>query len=88
MPICPNHGPQATASGRLIIAGNTAFPYTDDPAGLSGWKMTGVYPAALEPFQDNPATFWAVARRMRWPNLCEGALYQTDDGVVHRCCSA
>jgi hypothetical protein len=83
VPICPNHGPQSTASGRLIIAGNTAFPYTDDPAGLSGWKMTGVYPASIEPFQDNPSTFWDVAKRMRWPNLCEGAFYQTDDGVLH-----
>jgi hypothetical protein len=83
VPICPNHGPQATASGRLIIAGNTAMPYTDDPAGLAGWKMTGIYPAALEPFQDNPSTFWPVAKRMHWPNLCEAAFYQTDDGVLH-----
>ena len=83
VPICPNHGPQATASGRLIIAGNTALPYTDDPAGLTGWKMSGIYPAAMEPFQDNPSTFWPVARRMHWPNLCEIAFYQTDDGVLH-----
>jgi hypothetical protein len=83
VPVCPNHGPQPTASGRLIIAGNTAFPYTDDPTGLSGWKMAGVYPPSMEPFQDNPSTFWDVAQRMRWPNLCEGALYQTDDSLLH-----
>jgi hypothetical protein len=83
VPVCPNHGPQPTASGRLIIAGNTAFPYTDDPTGLSGWKMTGIYPAAMEPFQDNPSTFWDVAARMHWPNLCEGSFYQTDDGLLH-----
>ena len=83
VPVCPNHGPQPTASGRLIIAGNTAFPYTDDPTGLSGWKMTGVYPPSMEPFQDNPSTFWDVASCMRWPNLCEGAFYQTDDGLLH-----
>ena len=83
VPVCPNHGPQRTASGRLIIAGNTAFPYTDDPAGLTGWKMSGIYPAAMEPFQDNPATFWEVAKRSRLANLCEGAFYQTDDGVLH-----
>jgi hypothetical protein len=34
VPVNPNHGPQATASGRLIICGNISFPYTDDPAWL------------------------------------------------------
>jgi hypothetical protein len=82
--VCPNHGPQRTASGRLIIAGNTAFPYTDDPSGLSGWKMTGIYPAEMEPFQDNPSTFWDVAKRRQWSaNLCEGAFYETADHVLH-----
>ena len=32
------------------------------PEGLSGWKMTGVYPPSMEPFQDNPSTFWDVGR--------------------------
>ena len=36
LPVVPNHPPQATASGRLIISGNIAFPYSDDPSGLSG----------------------------------------------------
>ena len=84
VPVCPNHGPQTTAAGRLIIAGNTAFPYTDDPAGLTGWHMTGVFPASMQHFQDNPATFWDLAKQMHWPaNLCEGALQQTDNGVLH-----
>jgi len=83
VPICPNHGPQPTASGRLIIAGNTAFPYTDDPTGLSGWKMTGIYLPTTESFEDNPATFWHVAKRRGGPNLCEGSFYQTGDGVLH-----
>jgi hypothetical protein len=83
VPVCPNHGPQPTASGRLIISGNTAFPYTDDPSGLSGWKMSGIYPRDMEPFGDNPATFWPVAERCHYPNLCEGAFYETDDGVLH-----
>lgn len=43
VPVNPNHGPQRTASGRLIIAGNISFPYTDDPSGLAGWRMTGIY---------------------------------------------
>jgi len=83
VPVCPNHGPQRTASGRLIIAGNTAFPYTDDPAGLTGWKMSGIYPASMEPFQDNPSTFWDVAEHTHFANLCEGSFYQTDDGILH-----
>jgi acetylornithine deacetylase/succinyl-diaminopimelate desuccinylase-like protein len=43
VPVNPNHGPQRIASGRLILAGNISFPYTDDPTGLAGWRMTGIY---------------------------------------------
>jgi hypothetical protein len=45
--------------------------------------MTGIYPASMEPFQDNPSTFWSVAQQAHFANLCEGAFYQTDDGVLH-----
>jgi len=84
VPVCPNHGPQATATGRLIIAGNTAFPYTDDPAGLTGWHMTGIFPPSQTQFQDNPSTFWDLAKDMKWRgNVCEAALHQTDDKVLH-----
>ena len=84
LPVNPNHGPQATASGRLIIAGNIAFPWTDDPAGLTGWHMTGIYPADLAPtIKDDPASFWEVANKQGWKAaLCEGSFYQTDDGVL------
>jgi hypothetical protein len=85
IPIVPNHGPQPTKSGRLIISGNIAFPYTDDPGGLAGWKMIGVYPAdmAASIFDDSEA-FWKVQARMGWPaGLCEGSFYQTDDGMLH-----
>ena len=84
VPVCPNHGPQATATGRLIIAGNTAFPYTDDPAGLTGWRMTGVFPSSMTKFQDNPSTFWDLAKQMKWRgNVCEASLHQTDDKTLH-----
>ena len=84
VPVCPNHGPQATATGRLIIAGNTAFPYTDDPLGLTGWHMTGIYPSSMKTFQDNPSTFWDLAKQMKWRgNVCEGSLHQTDDKTLH-----
>jgi hypothetical protein len=85
LPVNPNHGPQPTASGRLIISGNTSFPYTDDPTGLSGWRMTGLYPPEMAPtIKDDPASFWEVAKRRGWPAaLCEGSFYQTDEGVLH-----
>lgn len=84
IPVCPNHGPQRTASGRLILTGNISFPYTDDPRGLSGWKMSGIYPPSMNTTPDDPAAFWPVAAGQKWPAaLCEGAFYQTDDGVLH-----
>ena len=85
IPVNPNHPPQATASGRLIIAGNISFPYTDDPSGLTGWRMSGIYPPSMAAsIKDDPASFWDVAKRQGWQiALCEGSFYQTDDGVLH-----
>ena len=84
IPFCPNHGPQRTASGRLVFAGQAAYPYTDDPSGLAGWMMAGIAPPEMAGGADDPATFWEVARRRQWPvALCEGSFYQTDDGVLH-----
>lgn len=85
LPIVPNHGPQRTASGRLIISGNISFPRTDDPTGLGGWQMTGIYPPDMAAdIYDDPEGFWRVKSRMGWPaGLCEGAFYQTDDGLLH-----
>jgi hypothetical protein len=85
VPVNPNHGPQRTISGRLIIAGNISFPYTDDPSGLVGWRMTGIYPPAMAAtVKDDPASFWDVARQQGWSAaLCEGSFYQTGDGVLH-----
>ncbi len=85
IPVNPNHPPQRTASGRLILAGNISFPWTDDPTGLAGWQMTGIYPATqAATIKDDPASFWDVAKSQGWPAaLCEGSFYQTDDGVLH-----
>ena len=84
-PINPNHGPQRTASGRLIISGNISFPYSDDPAGLSGWHMTGIYSQRMAAtIKDDPASFWEVAKDQGWPvSLCEGSFFQTNDGILH-----
>ncbi len=85
LPIVPNHGPQQTVSGRLIISGNISFPFTDDPSGLSGWKMTGIYPPELsENIVDDSESFWKLRDYMKWPvGLCEGAYFQTDDDKLH-----
>ena len=81
--VCPNHGPQRTRSGRLILTGHTTFPYTDDPSGLTGWKLSGIYPAQFAGRADDPATFRTVAEQQGWPvALCEGSFYQTAEGVL------
>jgi len=82
VPVNPNHGPQKTRNGRLVISGNFTFPYTDDHTGLSGWKMASFYPDSLYT-EDNPATFYAPAEREQLPPLCEGSFFQTADGIIH-----
>lgn len=85
--LAANHGPQPTRSGRLILSGNTMFPYTDDPAGESGWQTAGIYEDAFggDAPQDNFATIGKVTKHNGWdvPLLCEGSFFQTDDGVLH-----
>ncbi|WP_183561144.1 exo-alpha-sialidase [Mucilaginibacter sp. SP1R1] len=82
VPLIPNHGPEATKSGRLIISGNFLFPYTDDPQGISGWKLSSFYPGLLYT-QDNSAAFYAPAAKLGLPPLCEGSFFETDDHVLH-----
>lgn len=82
VPLIPNHGPEAIKNGRLIISGNFLFPYTDDPRGISGWKLSSPYPDSLYK-QDNSAAFYAPAAKLGLPPLCEGSFFQTDDNVLH-----
>jgi hypothetical protein len=85
IPVCPNHGPEATRTGRLIISGMLSYPYTDDPSGLTGWHMTGIYPSEMDAFyKDDPASFREGAARSGWPAaVCESSFFQTDDGTIH-----
>lgn len=85
LPVCPNFGPLAVRGGRLILSGHIALPYTDDPSGLAGWRITGLYPPAMAAtVTDDPASFWRVAQSNAWnAALCEGSAFQTDDGVIH-----
>ena len=84
LPVCPNFGPLVTRSARLIISGNISFPYSDDPSGLTGWHMAGLYPKAMAAtVTDDPESFWRVARAKSWDAaLCEGSVFQTDDGMI------
>ena len=85
LPLCPNHGPERTRSGRLIISGGIAYPWSDDPSGLSGWHMAGVYPPAtaariktdLASFRDSSSS-----ENVRG-GVGEGSFFQTDDGVIY-----
>lgn len=85
LPVCPNFGPLIVRGGRLILSGHIAFPYTDDPSGLTGWRMAGLYPNEMAAtVTDDPASFWRVARTNGWgAAVCEGSAFQTDDGVIH-----
>ena len=81
--LVPNLSPSATASDRLIIPGNISYPYTDDPAGVSGWKRVGL-PRLPEGYVDDPEGFHKVCRaRGDSTKYCEGSFFQTDDGVIH-----
>ena len=75
--------PHPTASGRLILPGHVTFPYTDVPAGLSGWKWSGLS-GLPKNFVDDTGG-WDHGREARNEPVifCEGSFFQTDDGVIH-----
>ncbi len=89
IPIVSNHGPQTTHSGRLIISGNISFPYTDDPRGIDGYKISGIYGSYFDdkPYADDSDSIWKVGAHNGWMDkgmlICEGSFYQTDDDVIH-----
>jgi hypothetical protein len=79
----PNLRPFPTRSGRLIMPGNITFPYTDDPAGIRGWKHAGL-PRLPKWTVDDPEGFHKACFVRHDPrNYCEGSFFQTDDGTIH-----
>lgn len=81
--VTPNVEPKTTRTGRLIMTGNFLFPYTTDPLGVGGWKVSGL-PTDNGHLEDNPAKFAEVSHDLRLPvEVCEGSFFQTDDGVIH-----
>jgi len=83
----PNHGPQATSTGRLITAGNIMFPYSDDPTGTGLFHPAGIYGDFFCPGEerDDPDIIHAATPARGWDcNLiCEGSFFETDDGTLH-----
>ena len=81
--IASYHPPSSTTSGRLILPGHVTFPYTDDPAGLSGWIYAGLAGLPADFVDDTMG--WDYGREARDdPRVFnEGSFFQTDDGVIH-----
>ena len=85
--IIPNHAPQKTNSGRLIISGNVMFPYTDCENGIDGYKISGIYGDAFgesTPCDDSESIHF-VREKNGWDAnvICEGSFFQTDDNKLH-----
>ena len=79
----PNLRPFPLRNGRLLMTGNITFPYTDDPAGIRGWKSAGL-PRLPKWTVDDPEGFHKACFFRKDPrNYCEGSFYQTDDGKIH-----
>ncbi len=79
----PNLRPFPLRNGRLLMTGNVTFPYTDDPAGIRGWKMVGL-PRLPKWMEDNPEGFLKACTYRNDPrDYCEGSFFQTDDGKIH-----
>ena len=79
----PNLRPFPLAGGRLIMPGNVTFAYTDDPAGLTGWRRAGL-PRLPADAVDDPEGFHKACHQRGDPiEYCEGSFYQTDDGTIH-----
>ncbi|MBL8383811.1 MAG: exo-alpha-sialidase [Burkholderiales bacterium] len=75
--------PMPTASGRLILPGHLTYALSDDPAGLSGWRRTGL--PGLPP--DYVDEWYGHARGAAMLGLAhrfnEANFFQTADGVIH-----
>lgn len=84
VPIIPNQGPHKLNDGRLMIAGNITFPWTDSPDGITGWKVAGVPPCPVENLQDDSEGFH-VHTELRGDemHLCEGSFFQKPDGIIY-----
>jgi hypothetical protein len=78
--------PLALHSGRLLYPGSTYHAYTDNPDGIHGWTLAGIYPEEMDTslFSDDSAGIELVKEYTgRSVSLCEGSFIQTEDDVIH-----
>lgn len=77
--VLPNFSPVRTSSGRLILPGHRLHPYTDDPKGLTGWRIA-TYPGVPENYYDGAGAH--IETKTDWARLgiCEGSVYELPDG--------
>lgn len=70
-----NLAPTRLASGRLYVTGHLLHAYTDDPSGLSGWKIAPL-PGLPAGFYERAAGHRPVAADWRHLGVCEGAIQE------------
>jgi hypothetical protein len=79
MNLCPT----ALPDGRLLYPGNARYWYTDDPAGLDGWRPTGIE-GLPEGYVECPANFDALGDLGLYEAVpCEASWYRLPDGTLH-----
>ena len=87
IPVCPVCGPRRLSSGRLLMAGSFLHAWTDDPAGLSGWKTGNFCPEGFqlpEPVTDDPTYCRTASITIGLPAvMCEGTFIEDTDGAIH-----
>lgn len=84
IPLLAIRGPIKTKSGRLIMCGSFAFPYTDIPTGLSGWKWAGLQPKNLNNVPDDLYSSSKICKALGFNFiLTEGVVYQTTNRILH-----
>lgn len=81
--LVPNLRPFPIRGGRLIMTGNISFPYTDDAAGLAGWKSAGLPRSPAWTVDDSEGFHKLCGARGDDVDLCEASFYQTGDGKIH-----
>lgn len=74
--------PIQTSTGKIIMAGCFTFPYTDDPAAISGFKKAGHLPAEVyEKYADHSQSFYEVGKYIGLPvHLLEASLLDYGNG--------
>lgn len=80
-PNAQNNAPiKAIASGRLIMACHTMFPYSDNPSGLSGWETAGI---CTEISRDDADTILIAKALEGWSSwVGEADFYQLTSGEI------